>query len=221
MGDEDESLLESIRLAIQAQEEIRQELLSEVRTLESQARPHRTTIKMVAFYSASMRHVVSDKSAVLEQIAKFKTVTLPELRQQLDRINQRRETIQKRIETVQMARNRRLLKDLDIPDKVHAVVAELTQKLLAEIHELTLSEAKIKANTSVARADLRVLQDQSLNKQREKTCQAVADEVADERGLFLTRRSMRRRSNTQASLILKHQADRRQSLIVKRPMQRL
>jgi hypothetical protein len=216
MGEGDESLLESIRLAIQAQEEIKQELLSEIRALENQARPHRTTIKLVAFYSSSLRHVVAEKSAVLEQIAKFKTSTLPELQQQLDRIRQKRETIQKRIETVQRARNRKLLKDLEVPERVHAVVAELTQKLLAEIHELTLNEANIKANTATARAELRVLQEQSLNRQREKTIQAFADEVADERGLFLPRRSMRRRSNTQASALSKEPTGRRQSLRVNR-----
>jgi hypothetical protein len=216
MGERDESLLESIRLAIQAQEEIKQELLSEIRALENQARPHRTTIRLIAFYSSSLRHVVAEKSAVLEQIAKFKTSTLPELQQQLDRIRQKRETIQKRIETVQRARNRKLLKDLEVAEKVHSVVTELTQKLLAEIHELTLNEANIKANTATARAELRVLQEQSLNKQREKTIQAFADEVADERGLFLARRSMRRRSNTQASGLSKEPTCRRQSLRVNR-----
>jgi septal ring factor EnvC (AmiA/AmiB activator) len=191
-----DDLQASVQLHIQAQEEIKQELLATISALERESRPPRTTLKQVHFHSASLRHVVADKSVVLDQIAKFKSVILPDLQQQLHTARQKRDLLESRIAALQASRSDALMANLDDPTRVLESISEFSQRLQNEIDELAAAEAQLKQNTATARVELRALQDQSLNRQREKSKQTLADEISDERQLFGTAKGRRKRSST-------------------------
>jgi hypothetical protein len=182
MGDDDaDGLTESVLVAIQAQEEIKQELLAQVLALEQDARPHQISLKTVQFYSSSLRHAVSEKSAVIDQVANFKASVLPDLERQLERINSRRVALEKRVMRLQVSRDPSLLRDTNTPEKLQASVTSLQDSLTKELMELSATETELKNNTAKARAELRALQDLSLNRQRDSARATWANEVADEK----------------------------------------
>jgi hypothetical protein len=209
----DEELLASVQLHIQAQEEIKQELLATIRSLERELRPPRATLKLVHFHAATLRHIVNEKSAVMDQIANFKCSTLPDLQRQLDGARQKRELLESRIAALKKHRSEALMADLDNPAKVHASVAEFTASVLAEVQELTAEEVKMKLQTAQAKAELRVLQDQFLNRQRERSKQVMADEISEERDVLSGRPQGRRRSRTALASLPPVGRDRRMSLV--------
>jgi hypothetical protein len=178
---DNEALLESVRIAIQAQEEIKQELLTELLVLEGDARPRQISLKTVQFYSSSLRHAVSEKSAVIDQVANFKASILPDLERQLERINSRRITLEKRVMGLQLSRNPAYLRDANSPEKLQATVAALSDNLTKELIELSTTETELKNSTAKARTELRTLQDLTVNKQRDSARITWQSEVADER----------------------------------------
>jgi hypothetical protein len=212
---EESDLLEAVRLHIQAQEEIKQELLSTVRLLERESRPPRTTLKQVHFHTSTLRHIVSDQSAVVDQIIKFNSSVLPDLQQQLNLITQKADALNSRIEILQKPRKTSILANLDDPEKVHQSIAALSESLRNEIQNLTEEEEKVRKETAIARVELRALQDQFLNRQREKTRQTIEAEVIDEQKFFEQRGERRRRSSTMVGMAVAP-PDRRGSLRVTR-----
>jgi hypothetical protein len=219
MGEEDAAaLLESVRLAIQAQEEIKQELLVQALALEQTATPQHISLKTVQFYSSSLRHAVSEKSAVIDQIAKLKSSVLPDLERQLERINSRRISLEKRVMALQLSRNPAILRDANTPERLQATIAALSDSLGKELIELSSSETELKNNTTKARAELRTLQEQTLIKQRDSARATWASEVADERHVNNSRFG-RKRAATIVSSQSKPMRSRGMSLRVIRPPQ--
>jgi chromosome segregation ATPase len=213
---EEVDLLESVQLHLQAQEDIKQELLSTLRNLEQESRPPRTTLRQVHFQSSTLRHIVAEKSAILEQIAKFNSSVLPELEQQLLRAHQKAEELQSRIQLLQERRKTSLLEDLNNTEKVHQAIEDFAENLRREIQNLNQNEDQIKSETVIARAELRVLQDQFLNRRREKAKQTLEAEVTDERLLFTSRGNRRKRSRT-LTAVTPPPMDRKAALRTKLP----
>jgi hypothetical protein len=194
----DDSLVEPVRLAIQAQEDIKRELIEEILALERDARPQRTTLKQVQFYASTLRHTLSEKSSILEEISNLRNTIIPDLERQTERAIHRQQNLQSRIMSLQMSRSPAVLRDVSKPDKAQAAVAAFLESLQKEISDLEASENTVKDSTAKAKAELRVLQDQVLNYQRERATKALAEELADEKrvnqGRFI--RSGRKRSMT-------------------------
>jgi hypothetical protein len=206
-------LLASVELHIQAQEEIKQELLTTIRSLEKELSPPRATLRQVHFHSATLRHVVAEKSAVMDQIAKFKSSTLPDLQHQLDGARQKRATLEAKINALRSYRVDSLMNDLNDPAKVRSSVATFSAQVLAEIQDLTTAESQVKMNTMQAKTELRALQDQFLNRQRENSKQVLAEELIDEKDLLLGKGPKRKRSRTAVKGFAGRSQDRRGSLV--------
>jgi hypothetical protein len=209
----DSDVLASVELHIQAQEEIKQELLSTIRALERETCSPCATLKQVNFHSASLRHIVAEQSKVMDQIAKFKSSTLPDLQHLLDGLRQRRATLEARINALRGYRIDSLMNDLDDPAKVCASVAAFNARVLGEIQELTTAENQVKLNTAQAKGELRVLQDQFFNRQRENSQRVLAEEVSDEKDLLLGRGIRKKRFQTPLVGLVVPRCDRRLSLV--------
>jgi hypothetical protein len=209
----DSDLLASVELHVQAQEEIKQELLATIRALEKEISPPRATLRQVHFHSATLRHVVAEQSAVMDQIAKFKSSTLPDLQHQLDVARQKRASLESKISALRGYRVDSLMNDLNNPAKVRSSVAAFTGQVLAEIQDLTTAESQVKLNTAQAKKELRALQDQFLNRQRENSKQVLAEELIDEKDLLLGKGPKRKRSRTALKGFAGRSQDRRCSLV--------
>ena len=83
---EEEAMIESLKLARQAQEEIKQQLLDEIKTLENEQPAQKGSLKAYHFYKSTLRHTMQEKKTIEQQIDNFKTNILPELRQQMDQL---------------------------------------------------------------------------------------------------------------------------------------
>lgn len=198
MSAEEEAMIESLKLAMQAQEEIRQQLLDEIKTLESEQPSQKGSLKAYNFYKSSLRHAMQEKKAVEQQIDNFNTNILPELHQQMDRLQQKKSALEQRILDLQVTRDEGLLVRIENEDQRYSAIQQFTASLKKEIVDLCAKEEQLKAETAVQRKELHALQESSLSKQRETAKQNWKEEMADELGL-MKKHLARRRSNTIAS----------------------
>ena len=178
----DDEFNQSMQLAIQAQKEIRQQLIAEIRSFESNTQ-QKYGLKSVKFYSQSLNHAVEENNALKKQISYFKTVVLPDLLQQKERIQQRRRSIEERIEHLGKNLDADILLSLSNKQKIGQTIDELIQKYQKEIEELTLEEGYLTKNNSKLRRELREIHNQALKSQRESAKQSWNDEMADEKSL--------------------------------------
>ena len=197
-------LAASLHLAIQAQEEIKQQLLDEIKALESEQKPTRASVKTLNFYTASIKRAQDERKTVQAQIDKFNSSILPGLEQQLDRVRQKRAAVDGRAETLRAAR-------------AQGIELEAFQKRLeSELEELTKRESELQEQTAAAKSELRSLQEAHLSLQRENARKEWETEMADELGLN-KRITGRRRSNTVSVAPRQTRVSRRTSVKSKRP----
>lgn len=198
MSAEEEAMIESLKLAMQAQEEIRQQLLDEIKTLEGEQPAQKGSLKAYHFYKSSLRHTTHEKKAVEQQIDNFKTNILPELQQQIDRLQQKKTALEQRIIGLQVTRDEGLLVRIEDKEQRYSAIQQFAVNLKKEIVELSAKEEQLKAETAAQRKELHALQEASLSRQRETAKQTWKEEMADELGLMKKHLS-RRRSNTVAA----------------------
>jgi chromosome segregation ATPase len=193
MGEED-PLLECVRGALQAQEEIKQELLAQLAVFEKEAQPQQPTVKTMQFYLTTLKHAISDKSAVASQISNYSSSVLPDLENQLARISSRRRGLLEQIQALQKSRNQEWLNEARCPEKVDHLLAQMTGELRTEIAELDTTDMQLKANISKARHDLRVLQEQNRARQTTSAKDSWQSEMADEQQVNRSPKSGRKRA---------------------------
>ncbi|OHS99778.1 hypothetical protein TRFO_33696 [Tritrichomonas foetus] len=196
---DDESMIESMQLALQTQEEIRQDLLKEISALESNTQGPKLTEKSMEFYKSSLARVLSEKKSLTDQIEKFKITILPEIQRQFDRIHQKREAMEFHISALQKYRNMTLFENVKNPDKRTDAVKTFIENLTKEIDDLTNKENDLQEKIRKARTELHVLQEQYLSSQRESAKKIWESELANESGLNKTRKLNRRMSHTVVS----------------------
>ena len=197
-------LAASLQLAIQAQEEIKQQLLDEIKALESEQKPTRASVKTLKFYTASIKRAQDERNTVQAQINKFNSSILPGLEQQLDRVRQKRAAVDGRTQTLRAARTQGI------------ELEEFQRSLEAELAELTKRESELQEQTAAAKSELRSLQEAQLSVQRENARKGWETEMADELGL--NKRTMgRRRSNTVSVAPKAPRVHRRTSVKSKHP----
>ncbi|KAK8889295.1 hypothetical protein M9Y10_034041 [Tritrichomonas musculus] len=192
--EEDESLIESMKLALQAQEEIKQQLLKEIASLEASTQGPRLTEKSLKFYKSSLDHDLKEKKLLTDQITKFKSSILPEVQQQYDRIHQKRVSLEEHISVLQKLRDESLITDISDPNKRSSAISTFQSNLQSEIQSLSNEEKELQEKTAKAKTELHVLQEQYLNSQRESAKKIWEDELANEMGNnkahFVRRRSL-------------------------------
>lgn len=192
--EDEESLIESMKLALQAQEEIKQQLLSEIATLEASAQQPRYTEKSLKFYKSSLDHALEEKKLLTDQITKFKSSILPEVQQQYDRIHQKRESLQDHIAALQKLRDTSLIDSIKDPNQRDSAISSFQSNIQSEINSLSNEEKDLQQKTIKAKTELHVLQEQYLNSQRENAKKSWEDELASEMGNnkahFARRRSL-------------------------------
>lgn len=195
MIEDDETLIESMRLALQAQQEIKQQLLAELAQLESKSQTTKFTEKSLKFYQSSLNHTEQEKNSINEQIIKFKNTVLPEIQQQLDRIQQKRHSLDEQISNLQKYRDSGLMESIQNPSLRSERIATFQENLQKEIDMLIHREKELEDSTCKAKLELHVLQEQYLNSQRESAKKQWENELANECGLN-RQHLLRRRSHT-------------------------
>lgn len=178
----DDDFNQTMQLAIQAQKEIRQQLIAEIASLESSTQ-QRYGLKSVMFYSQTLSHVVEENNSIKKQINYFKTVVLPDLRQQKERIMQKRKSIESKIETLGKSLDLTILSNLSNKNTMSKTINDLIMKYQKEIEEITLEESSLTQNNNKLRKELREIQNQALKSQRESAKQSWNEEMADEKVL--------------------------------------
>ncbi|OHS99587.1 hypothetical protein TRFO_33911 [Tritrichomonas foetus] len=109
MIQEDENGLQnSIKLVIEAQQDIKKQLLTEIASLNGEStsiKPSKATLK---FYNASVHKIVSDIAAINTSIHKAETIDIPNLHQRIEALAQRKSLIEARITELQSFRENKL-----------------------------------------------------------------------------------------------------------------
>ena len=196
-----------LQLAIQAQEEIKEQLLSEIAELENEQRPSRPPVNTLNFYRSSLQRAQEEKQGLQDQISKFNSVILPGLERHLERLREKRAAINEQIEKYRLARQEQI------------DPASLQESLTRELAELGAREKDLQNQAGIARAELRALQEAILLQQRESARREWEVEMADEHGLN-AKLPGRRRSNT-TSTVQKPTRVRRTSMKVRKPLELL
>lgn len=192
---EADSINETMQFAIQAQEEIRQELLAEIQKLENPTQAPKYTLKSIQFYSSSLRHVVEDKSAVLQELDRLRNQDLPESRAQLKRIEQKREALEHQINIYKRSRDSNILDHMEDTEQLEQYYNGLEEEIqLLERQEMEIDNVNLEL-----KQELRVLQEKTLCKRRESAEQTWTCELADEKCKNQECSHGRRRSNTIAA----------------------
>jgi hypothetical protein len=174
------ALLECVDEALRAQEEIKQELLSQLAALEQEDRPQQPTVKTLQFYSTTLKHSLSAKTALSSQIANYTSSVIPDLENQLARIGARSRGLNQQIQSLETSRNPNWLNDARCTDKAEGLVDTLLAELRKELGELNGTDQELKSNIEKAKRDLKGLRDQSRAQQTDAVRATFLSEIEDE-----------------------------------------
>ena len=195
MQDDEQQMIESMQLALQAQEEIKQQLLNEISALQGSTHSQRSAEKSLKFYKSSLERAQCEKKSLEDQISKFKNIILPEISQQYERVHQKREGLEMHIKSLKGYRDEKLLLAASNPEVRDAAIGQFINNLQTEITNLTNSEEQLKEKTAKAKTELHALHEQYMNSQRESMRKIWENELAIESGINKSR-ILRRRSHT-------------------------
>jgi uncharacterized coiled-coil DUF342 family protein len=182
MEDED-PLLSSAKRTLEAQLEIKQQLLKEIARVEEEQRSRKSGSRTAHFFSSSLMYAVAAKNSVVEQIERCTKSVLPETRREYERVHERRLAVEERIRSLREKRNSKMIQELKNPEMRHDVVSWLVNSLNHEIQELTAKEKELQAETGKAREQLRELQQANIVNQRASAIKHWGEEVQAESDL--------------------------------------
>lgn len=183
---EKNDLEKSIQLAIQAQKDIKQQLLKEISQLKSEPEPHphhnEATLK---FYQSHIHKIISDVTAINSEINKSQSLTIPDMERKLTSLNKKKDRMEERISALQKDRNEDLLKSLNSPqlseDEASRYFNELIQKLTTDINNLDLQKKTNAEKIKSLRSKLEDIHKNKSSGRREVAMRNWKDEVADEK----------------------------------------
>lgn len=183
---EKNDLEKSIQLAIQAQKDIKEQLLKEISQLKSEPEPHphpsEATLK---FYTSHIHKIISDVTTINSEINKSQTLIIPDMERKFSSLNKRKQRIEERISSLQKERNEDLIKSFNSPeldeDEVSKRFNELIQKLSSDIENLDLQKKSNSERIKDLRGKLEDIHKNRSGGKREEAMRNWKDEVADEK----------------------------------------
>ncbi|EAY20920.1 hypothetical protein TVAG_437460 [Trichomonas vaginalis G3] len=177
---DDQSIIDTINLAIKSQEEMRNQLLNEIQQLEKQNNAPSRAEATIRFYKSSLEHLEVEKQTLNEKIHQLKQVEYPPLQQKLQRMTQKNQSVEARIKSLKKVRQEDILKKMETPEKAKKQTLNYIEKLNKEIQDLIKEEGNINKKIDESKGKLHRLQQANLTTQRQAANTSWASEISDE-----------------------------------------
>ena len=194
------SLLDSIKIALSTQEEIKSQLLSEIKNLEINLPQNPNTNSSQKFLQFSFRNAELEKKKFLEELSKYNNIDFPKLNQRLQRITQKCSNAEFRIGILEKSRVSNVLNALETSNFRNELLKEFSVSINEEIDQLKIQEIEYSNKIKQAKEELRILQNSDITKLRLASSSNWDTELKDEKHFNIQLlASIRKRSNTISS----------------------